>query len=232
MSSAVMAKRNEPKDSLDYYPTPRWATEALLEHWIMTGQHNLKPMADCFCLEPAAGGGHMVDVLADYFAHVAAYDIADPENRGWGGNDFMAWLPVVSQLGDMVPTHNSGYMRERYDWAITNPPFKLAYEFVSRMLATARNVAILARLQWLESKHRHEKLWSLMPPQLILVFSERVHMVKDRLPTAEDGGSATAFAWYVWSRDLDDVSDYSEGCRRTHLDWIAPAKDSQQIEML
>jgi hypothetical protein len=33
-SHAVMAQRNEAKDSLDDFPTPPWATRTLLEHVI------------------------------------------------------------------------------------------------------------------------------------------------------------------------------------------------------
>ena len=32
ISHAVMAQRHEAKDSLDDFPTPPWATRALLEH--------------------------------------------------------------------------------------------------------------------------------------------------------------------------------------------------------
>ena len=35
-SHAVMAQRFEAKDSLDDFPTPPWATRALLEHVIVT----------------------------------------------------------------------------------------------------------------------------------------------------------------------------------------------------
>ena len=172
----------------------------------------------------------MVDVLEEHFGKVYGYDIADPEDRGWGDNDFLDFQPSIKQLGDMAPIHNAGYKQHRYNWAITNPPFRLAYEFVWRMMATARNVAILARLQWLESKSRYEKLWCVRPPQLILVFSERVHMVKDRLPDPSDGGSATAFAWYVWQREMAEAM--SEWGQHTILEWIPPASDGKQLEMM
>ena len=53
-SHAVMAQRTEGKKSLDDFPTPLWATRALIEEVIgkdrVTGQT---------CLEPACGRGHM-----------------------------------------------------------------------------------------------------------------------------------------------------------------------------
>ena len=97
-------------------------------------------------------------------------------------------------------------------------------------MATARNVAILARLQWLESKSRYEKLWCVRPPQLILVFSERVHMVAGRLANETDAGSVMAMAWYVWNRDLAEAM--SEWGQHTILEWIPPTLDGKQLEMM
>lgn len=225
MPAPDFIRRDAPQHGLDYYPTPPWATQALLSHPVLS----LRPETKT-CLEPAAGGGHMADVLADHFGKVYAADIADPENRGWGGHDFLDYKPAIQEIGDMAPIH-AGYLGHRYDWAITNPPFNLAYEFVWRMMATAKNVAILARLQWLESKSRYEKLWSLEPPQLILVFSERVHMVAGRLANETDAGSVMAMAWYVWSFEMDMVMKES-GEARTMLQWIPPASDGEQLGML
>ena len=161
------------RDGLDYYPTPRWATEALLSQ--------LGDVSDMSCLEPAAGGGHMADVLAEHFAAVDAFDIADPEGRGWGGHDFL-----TDPVGNM------------YDWAITNPPYRWANEFVLRMLDVASNVAVLCRLQWLESKTRYDLLWSQQPPSEVIVFTRRMKIVKGRLCNSEDRGNPFAYAWYLW----------------------------------
>jgi hypothetical protein len=49
-----MATRIERKDSLDDFPTPPWATRALIEHLI--GEEGLRSQD---CLEPACGAGHM-----------------------------------------------------------------------------------------------------------------------------------------------------------------------------
>ncbi|MCV2866637.1 hypothetical protein, partial [Defluviimonas sp. WL0075] len=50
ISHAVMAQRHEPKDSPDDFPTPPWATRALLQHVIR--DPNLSRLT---CLEPACG---------------------------------------------------------------------------------------------------------------------------------------------------------------------------------
>jgi len=61
-----MAKRVEPKDSPDDFPTAPWATRALIEHALM----DIGPLTDLTCLEPACGAGYMARVLKEYFGHV------------------------------------------------------------------------------------------------------------------------------------------------------------------
>src|SRR4051812_39819451 len=122
-SHAVMAQRSEAKDSLDDFPTPPWATRGLIEHVLLDSQ-----LPKLTCLEPACGVGHMAKVLEEYFAEVRSSDVHD---YGYGA------------------THD--YLKHPYeinccDWIITNPPFRLAEDFVLKSLRlTRRGVAILAR---------------------------------------------------------------------------------------
>jgi hypothetical protein len=71
---AVMAQlheppvqRHEPPDSADDFPTPPWATRALVEH--VLGRDSVRGMS---CLEPACGRGHMARALREYFGDVVA----------------------------------------------------------------------------------------------------------------------------------------------------------------
>ena len=66
-----MAQRIEPADSRDDFPTPPWATRALLEH----GIGDKAMLARMSCLEPACGAGHMSKVLAECFGEVVSSDI-------------------------------------------------------------------------------------------------------------------------------------------------------------
>src|SRR6266571_1593360 len=129
-SHAVMAQRNEPKDSPDDFPTPPWATRGLIEH-ILDDKAELLKLT---CLEPACGAGHMSKVLSEYFREVRS---ADAYQYGFGDvRDFLTYP----------------YETNAVDWVITNPPFRLAEEFVLRALRVARKgVAILARTVFLES---------------------------------------------------------------------------------
>lgn len=173
-SHAVMAQRHEPADSLDFFPTPPWATRALCEYLKITDDllHGKSAW------EPACGEGHMVRPLSEYFERVYASDAHD---YGHGAvRDFL--FP-----GD-EPT---------FDWIITNPPFRLGLEFAVAAIDRARfGTAILVRTAFLESGDRFERLFSRHKPHAILQFCERVPMVKGRYdPKAS---TATSYCWIVW----------------------------------
>src|SRR5690242_20307770 len=128
-SHAVMAQRVEAADSPDDFPTPPWATRALCEYLLSKAE-----LASETCLEPACGRGYMTRPLAEYFAEVES---ADAYHYGFAPvRDFLSYP----------------YEAGSHDWVITNPPFRLAEEFILRALTVARKgVAILARTVFLES---------------------------------------------------------------------------------
>jgi hypothetical protein len=195
ISSAVMAQRREPHDSLDFFPTPLWATRALCE---FLGRQHTEHL-DCW--EPACGGGHMARPLREYFKHVYATDVCD---YGFGS------------LDDFLLPRPGGHMR--FDWIVTNPPFRLAQEFAETALHLAmKGVALLVRTQFLESRERYEKLFSKTPPTWVLQFSERVTLLKGRLFDPEtDDRSATAYCWMIWQLPYFNCG--------TRLSWIAPCR--------
>lgn len=190
-SSAVMQQRSEPHDSLDDFPTPPWATRALCE-WL---RNNASQPLDMFTVrEPAANRGHMVVPLSEYFASVDAADV----------HDYGVGYPVRDYL--------FGFLPAAVGWTITNPPFRLAEQFIERALATStQGVAVIVRAAFLESVGRFERLFSARPPSHVLQFTERVVMHKGRL--APDGSTATAYAWLVWMGD-----------HHTRLHWLAPCR--------
>lgn len=177
-SHAVMAQRTEAADSPDDFPTPPWATRGLIEYIL----ENKGSLATMTCLEPACGAGHMAKVLKEYFGEVKA---ADAYHYGYGPiRDFLTYP----------------YETNAADWVITNPPFRLAEEFVLRSLRVARRgVAILARTVFLESSGRYKAIFLDNPPTKFAQFVERVPMVKGRLDSKAT--TATGYAWLVWEKE-------------------------------
>ena len=190
ISHAVMAQRFEPANSLDDFPTPPWATRALIEHVI-----GVNSVLDSTCLEPACGRGYMAAALRPYFKQTVAADIAD---YGYGLNqDF---LNIDKDV--------------RFDWVITNPPFRLAEDFFHNAFQICdEGVALLVRTVFIEGKGRLERVFSKYPPSMVAQFAERVPMVKGRVdPKAS---TATGYAWVVWRKPLSD---------HTRLQWIPPCR--------
>jgi len=195
-SSAVMQQRSEPHNSLDDFPTPPWATRALCE-WIKgMGYHT----QDMHCREPAANRGHMVKPLAEYFGKVEGSDI----------HDYGAGFPVQDYIFGADPV---GVV----SWTITNPPFRLAQQFIEQARNTSRQgVAVIVRSAFLEGIGRYNDLFSTGAPTDILQFSERVVMHKGKL--SAKGSTATAYCWLVW-RNNDRTG-------QTLFDWIPPCRKS------
>lgn len=173
-SHAVMAQRIEAADSLDFFPTPLWATRALCE-FITQGDPKL---ATKRVWEPACGQGHMARALTEYFGLVYS---SDAHAYGAGAvRDFL--FP-----GD----------EPAFDWIITNPPFRLAEQFAHTMIDRAvEGCAILVRTSFLEGVGRYKSLFSQRKPSFILQFTERVPMHKGRVE--EHGSTATSYCWIVW----------------------------------
>lgn len=190
-SHAVMAQRAEPSDSLDLFPTPPWATRALCE-WL-SKFYTLEALS---VWEPACGLGDMVHPLAKYFRTVKASDI-----HAYGYGEIENFLFAKRD--------------ERHDFIITNPPFRLAEDFIPNALTRSRvGVAMLVRTSFLEGVARYNRLYSFSPPTDILQFTERVPMHKGRL--VENGSTATAYCWLVWRKE-----SAPEG---TRFHWLAPCR--------
>lgn len=202
LSTAVMQRDHEPHDSLGDFPTPPWATRALCE-WIgpRTITINVR--------EPAANRGHMVAPLSEYFYEVEASDIYD----------YGAGFPVRDYLFGPLP--------ELVDWTITNPPFRLAQQFIERALLTSRDgVAVIVRSAFLEGVTRHRELFSKTPPTDVLQFTERVVMHKGKL--SAKGSTATAYCWLVWRKNT--LGGPWSGRGGTIFHWITPCRKRLEFE--
>lgn len=199
-------RRDSPKESLDFFPTPLWATRALLEHTpidIRAGES---------VLEPACGQGHMSEALTEYGLLVESCDI---ENRGYGrAVDFLS----ESFKPDTPP-----------DWIVTNPPFNRAEDFIFKGLSLAESgVAMLLRSAFLEGVGRQERLFFKFPPAFVAQFSERVPLAMGRIdPKAS---AVVPYSWFVWQREhMPPKKSICESGniflpKSTKLTWIPPCK--------
>jgi predicted RNA methylase len=164
----------------DLYETPACAVESLLK---------VERLPTCVW-EPACGPGAIARVLRQHEHFVWATDLvdyasADQDASGW---DFLSErvTPPVSPITDV-----------KIKAIVTNPPFKLAGEFVAKALDLCPLVYMLLRLAFMESERRC--------PILDSGNLARVHVYRKRLPMMHRAGwegrkanSGMAFAWFVW----------------------------------
>lgn len=180
ISHAVMAQRVESNESLDDFPTPPWATRALIEEVL-----GVEEVKNTSCLEPACNRGYMAKPLKEYFSSVTSSDVYD-----YG-------------FGEVKNFLDRGYEENSFDWVITNPPFKLAEEFVTEGLRIAKKgVAMLTRTVFIESVGRYQRLFEPNPPTKFAQFVERVPMVKGRLD--KKASTATGYCWIIWTIKKED----------------------------
>lgn len=160
-------KRFADLDGPDFYPTPAWATHALLEQEPAVGR-----VWECAC-----GDGSMSKVIEQYSSDVLSTDLYE---RGFGesGVDFL----------------NSNL---RADTIITNPPYNAAEGFVHSALARAeKKFALLLRLAFLEGGNRQKTIFYKTPPSRVWVFSERITFYPANAEVKGSGTTAYAwFVW-------------------------------------
>lgn len=135
---------NREKD--DFYATPDWAIDALLDREKFEGE----------IWEPACGDGAICKRLIKYgYSNIYATDLVD---RGYGNDHF-----------DFMNSHR------QTDNIITNPPFKIGTKFTLHALNLSRKkVCMFNKLSFLEGKERRDRLFNLNLLECCYVFGERV----------------------------------------------------------
>ena len=207
-NTAVRAHRRkrvsdgQPWQDDDLFPTPPWATRALME--IVLPRLYVRSLGTIW--EPFAGLAHMSEVLGEASPGVFA---SDKNLYQLDDGRTTAEFGIVQQnfLAASIK-HWPAALGRRPARIISNPSFKLAAQTVRHALTLATDgVAMLLRIQWLESLERYQ-LFAEYPPTLVAVFTERVAMC--------EGGwdpklsSASGYAWFCWERNRDG--------------WIRPAR--------
>jgi hypothetical protein len=161
------ARRIADRDGPDFFPTPAWATHALLDNETFEGR-----IWECAC-----GDGEMARVLEGAGYAVRASDL---HARGFGtaGVDF---LKAARQVDNIV----------------TNPPYNAAEAFVTHGLKLVRGkMALLLRLAFLEGANRANTIFLKTPPARVWIFSERITFYMKGAARAGSGTTAYAwFVW-------------------------------------
>lgn len=193
-TQSVMATLNASNHSereranQDYYATPPEATEQLLK------REEFSDVWECAC-----GQGHISEVLKKNNIHFLSSDLID---RNYG---------IVE---DFLLTN-----REHNGDIITNPPFSKSTEFAFKsmqILKAGRKLALLLRIQFLESIKRQE-LFKKYPPKTIYVFVRNIRCARNG-DFKNATGNASTYAWFVWEKGFQG---------KPTIDWIKDIETSR-----
>ena len=139
-------KNHKEREALDYYSTPTEEVTNILNTL------NINFIGKTI-LEPAAGGGHMLQGIKNYLAdniNNATIIATDIQDRGC--NDIET-CTACDFLSDEYP------YKDNIDYIIMNPPYSIIEPFVMRSLGIAnKGILMLGRLQLLEGEKRFENI--------------------------------------------------------------------------
>ena len=166
----------------DFYPTPQVAIRELL---FEIAPQLLAPTGVPIVFDPAAGRGALLD----------AANVFDPFLRCVGmeiNAERVAYVRKAHQCieGDFLAAPAPGPI----DLWLSNPPYSLAQEFVTKMLdnrGPGTITAVLLRMGFLGSQKR-QAWWQAHPPAALRVLSAR--------PSFTDDGKTdnSEYAWYIF----------------------------------
>lgn len=166
---AAMAGGGGKRRADDFYPTPYDATDALM---LAVGER-VGPVVH----EPACGDGAMAKVIELYGRTVISTDLVD---RGYGDPyvDYLECDPMASAV-------------------VTNPPFKLAAEFIERTLEapSVEFAAFLLKATFWNVAKRIP-LAEKHPPSMVLPLGWRLDFTGQGAPTMD-------CTWFVWIRGFE-----------------------------
>lgn len=184
-------KRAAKREPFDYYPTPSWCVDRLLEVGVL-------PSSKTLWLEPSAGDGSIIRAvnahesivngqaykpMPSWFAVEIQPKFEDGLTAEIGANrvlvDNFLDFDIAQHFG-MIP-----------DVIIGNPPYGQAIDFVKKsMELRARKIAFLLRIGFLASADRQ---------QFMSKYAPDVYVLPNRPSFAHKKTDTSEYAWFVWT---------------------------------
>lgn len=204
-------KNHKERDALDYYSTPIKEVTNILN--VLGIDFNNETI-----LEPCAGGGHMLQGIADYISKAGCKGVniyaSDIQERETIFHDYVfATGKDYDFLSDEYP------FVDNIDYIIMNPPYAVIEPFTMKALGIAnKGVLMLGRLQFLEGEKRYLNILKDFPPSDVYVYVDRISCYKNG-NDKEKMASAQAYAWFYW--------DLTQENKETKVHWIRRADKAE-----
>jgi len=178
MSSANRGPKISPSEE---YPTPPWVVERFLEECLK----DLPLSSSLHWIEPCAGSGLIIKTVNS---------LVEP-NPKWTAVEILPnyrkeLIKIVPASRVCIENFLTTNFDTRFDVAITNPPYSLAYRVIQKSLRIADWVVMLLRVNWLGSDSRQK---------FLSAFAPDVHVLPNRPSFSTDGATdSTEYGWFVW----------------------------------
>lgn len=159
----------------EYYPTPGWCVDRLLERWQLTGYH---------WLEPCVGDGAIVRAVRAHRRYQGLY---------WSCVDPWPQDRVLDQTVQADARKLTKEFLQRFDGAVTNPPFSLAEEIIAHLWRGMRGrapIIMLLRLNFLATIGRDGFFREVGLPDTFIL--------PNRPSFRGRGTDSQEYAWMVW----------------------------------
>lgn len=169
-----------PED--DFFETPKVATCTML--------NNINIPRDVILWECACGHGKISKILEKVYGpdRVLSTEL-NTDRYGIGGINFLS--------------EGYKYKPEGKFWLVTNPPFKLANEFVRKGFELgAERIIFLLRFNYLESGKVREDILNNGHLLRVLLMKERLQMFPYGW-TGKKGSATQNHAWFIWDRNYN-----------------------------
>lgn len=189
--------RGAARREADFYPTPAWCVQRLLDHVELPGGD---------WLEPGAGEGHIIRAVN-----------AERSDVRWTAVELRKHcLPFLEAAGaKRITIHDFPSLGWGKSWAVClgNPPYLEAREHIAAALRMAEEVVMLLSVGFLAAKERRGFFEKYGTPD--------VHVLPDRPSFTGSGTDSTTYAWMRWKADGSQEGRVSILYERRQLSLLA-----------
>jgi len=169
-------KNSKKRIENDYYPTPDWCIDRLLDDLVLPPGN---------WLEPGAGDGAVIRALNKSYKRPITWTAIELQDK------FKSDLEAIVEPSRV---HMESYfemsLNKEYDVVITNPPFSKALEFIKKSIELEPEyVCMLLRLNFMGSGERSDYLREHTPD---------IYVIPNRPSFNGKGTDSIEYAWFVW----------------------------------
>lgn len=185
-----MANVSGKRNASDFYQTPYSLTRKLLQREEFDKNKTI--------LEPCCGAGAILKVLEEEGYKYYGYDLDNPE----------------------APRHKDFFTETRNPfYIITNPPFRIAKEFILHMKEIVKEkFALLLPLNYLHGKERFDIIWTdkIFPLKKVYILTRYPMLTQEVRPDGKYKTGMMVYAWYIWEKEYTG---------NPQIDWIDNHED-------